>query len=226
LEDYVRAVRGGFDGPLELEENGLAYLADPVGGQKTGWFYDQRDNRRFMARLARGRRVLDLYAYSGGFAVAAAKAGAAAVIAVDSSEAALALAEASAARNGVALRCLRGHVFEEAERMAAAGERFGVVIADPPPFAKSRKDVPTALRGYRKLARLCARLVEPQGFLFLASCSHAIEPDRFAEECGRGVGDARRSARLLRSAGAAPDHPVHWRLPESAYLKALVYQLD
>jgi 23S rRNA (cytosine1962-C5)-methyltransferase len=226
VESYVRVAKGGFDGPVELEENGLAFFADPAGGQKTGWFYDQRDNRRFMARLARGRRVVDLYAYAGGFAVAAAKAGASAVTAVDSSEPSLALAEAAARRNGVEIRFVRARVFDEAERLAAAGERFGVVIADPPAFAKSRKDVPTALRGYRKLAKLCARLVEPQGFLFLASCSHAVEPERFAEECRKGLGEARRTGRLIRSAGAAPDHPVHPQLPETAYLKALVYQLD
>jgi 23S rRNA (cytosine1962-C5)-methyltransferase len=226
LESYVRVVKGSFDGPVELEENGLTFLADPAGGQKTGWFYDQRDNRRFMARLARGRRTIDLYTYAGGFAVAAAKAGAAEVTAVDRSDASLALAEAAARRNGADVRFVRARVFDEAERMVAAAERFGVVIADPPAFAKSRKDVPTALRGYRKLAKLCARLVEPQGFLFLASCSHAVEPERFAEECRRGLGEARRTGRLIRSAGAAPDHPVHPHLPETAYLKALVYQLD
>jgi 23S rRNA (cytosine1962-C5)-methyltransferase len=226
LEDYVRVARGSFDGPVELEENGLAFFADPAGGQKTGWFYDQRDNRRFMAGLARGRRVVDFYTYAGGFAVTAAKAGAAEVTAVDRSEASLALAEAAARRNGAEVRFVRARVFDEAERLVAAGERFGVVIADPPAFAKSRKDVPTALRGYRKLAKMCARLVEPQGFLFLASCSHAVEPDRFAEECRKGLGEARRTGRLIRSAGAAPDHPVHPQLPETAYLKALVYQLD
>ena len=226
LDDYVRAAKGEFGGPVELEENGLRFHADPAGGQKTGWFFDQRENRRFMQRLARGRRVLDLYSYAGGFAVAAAAAGAAEVTAVDRSDVALGLAERAAQLNGAAVRFVRARVFEEAERLVAAGERFGVVIADPPAFAKSRKDVPTALRGYRKLAMLCARLVEPQGFLFLASCSHAVEAERFAEECRRGLGEARRGGRLIRAAGAAPDHPVHLHLPESAYLKALVYQLD
>jgi len=226
LEDSVRFATGGFEGPLELEENGLRYLADPAGGQKTGWFFDQRDNRAFAARLARGRRVLDLYAYSGGFALAAAAAGASEVTAVDRSEPSLALAGGAARLNGLDARFVRAHVFDEAERLAGIGERFGLVVADPPAFAKSRKDAPQALRGYRKLAKLCARLVEPQGFLLLASCSHAVEPERFAEECRRGLGEARRTGRLLRSAGAAPDHPVHPHLPESAYLKALVYQLD
>lgn len=226
LEEYVRFAKGGLEGPVELEENGLRFLADPAGGQKTGWFFDQRDNRAFAARLARGRRVLDLYTYSGGFALAAAAAGATEVTAVDRSEPSLALAEGAARLNGLEARFVRAHIFEEAERLVGVGERFGLVVADPPAFAKSRKDVPQALRGYRKLAKLCARLVEPQGFVLLASCSHAIEPDRFAEECRRGLAEARRTGRLLRSAGAAPDHPVHPHLPESAYLKALVYQLD
>jgi 23S rRNA (cytosine1962-C5)-methyltransferase len=226
LEDYVRFARGGFEAPVELEENGLRFLADPAGGQKTGWFFDQRDNRAFAARLARGRRVLDLYTYAGGFALAAAASGAAEVTAVDSSEAALALAAASARLNGLSARFVRERAFDEAERLVAAGERFGLAVADPPAFAKSRKEAPQALRGYRKLAKLCARLVEPQGFLLLASCSHAVELERFAEECRKGLGEARRTGRLLRSAGAGPDHPVHPHLPESAYLKALVYQLD
>jgi len=228
LERRVRVARGALDGPVALVENGARFVADLEGGQKTGWFFDQRDNRAFVARLARGARVLDLYSYAGGFAVQAALAGAAAVVAVDRAEGALAQAGEAARLNGVADRVdlRRAEVFGELERLAAEGTRFDLVIADPPAFVKSRKDLKAGARGYRKLARMSAGRVAPGGILFLASCSHNVDPALFLEETRRGIADAGRSARVLRAAGAAPDHPVHPWLPESAYLKALVYALD
>jgi len=228
LEPELRVARGEIDGAIELVENGARFLADPREGQKTGWFFDQRDNRRFVAGLSQGARVLDLYCYAGGFAIAAALAGADQVLALDRSEAALALAARAAEMNGVGERCRfqRADAFGEVSRLGAQGERFDVVIADPPAFVKSKKDLGPGLRGYRKLARLAATLVAPQGVLFVASCSHNVEPPDFAEAVRRGLEDAGRSGRILRSAGAAPDHPVHPWLPESAYLKALALVLD
>jgi 23S rRNA (cytosine1962-C5)-methyltransferase len=228
LASEVRVAAGTLQDPLEIEENGVRFAVDLVAGQKTGWFYDQRDNRAFMAKLAKDASVLDVYCFGGGFAVQAAAAGARGVIGIDRSEPALALAARSAELNGVAERChfRRGEAFAELETLAGAGERFDVVIADPPAFVKSKKDLGPGLRGYRKLARLAAAAVAPQGYLFLASCSHNVTPDEFWEAARRGLEDAERSGRLLRSAGAAPDHPVHPHLPESAYLKALVLALD
>ena len=217
---------GELDGPVELVENGARFLADLTGGQKTGWFYDQRDNRAFVARLATGRRVLDVYTYAGGFAVQAALAGATSVTAVDRSEHSLALAEGAARLNNVAVSCVRAEAFAEMARLDAAGERFGVVVVDPPAFVKSRKDLHSGAKGYRKMARLAAPLVEPGGFMLAASCSHHMPVDLFAEEIAHGLAQAGRSGRILRAAGAAPDHPLHPHLPESAYLKALVLQLD
>jgi 23S rRNA (cytosine1962-C5)-methyltransferase len=226
LDSYHRVALGELAGPVELVENGGRFLADLTEGQKTGWFYDQRDNRAFMARLAPGRRVLDLYTYAGGFAVQAALAGAAEVQAVDRSDVSLALADQAAKLNGVRVRTVKAEAFAEMARLAAAGERFGVVIADPPAFVKSKKDLAAGAKGYRKMARLAAALVEPGGFLLCASCSHHMPADLFAEEIAHGLGLAGRSGRILRTAGAAPDHPLHPALPESAYLKAQVYQLD
>jgi 23S rRNA (cytosine1962-C5)-methyltransferase len=228
LEPELRLAKGGINGPIELVENGARFLADPREGQKTGWFFDQRDNRRFVAGLSKGARVLDLYCYAGGFAIAAALAGADQVLALDRSEAALALAAQSAELNGLGERCRfqRADAFGEVSRLGAQGERFDVVIADPPAFVKSKKDLGPGLRGYRKLARLAATLVAPGGLLFIASCSHNVEPPDFAEAVRRGLEDAGRSGRILRSAGAAPDHPVHPWLPESAYLKAQALVLD
>jgi len=225
LDEYVRAARGGT-ARIAVEENGVRHLADLAGGQKTGWYYDQRDNHAFMARLAKGKSVLDAYSYSGGFGIAAAKAGATEVVCLDSSAPALALAEESAAANGVRIKPVRSDVFEELERLAAAKETFDIVIADPPPFVRSRKDLEPGARAYRKLARLAAHVTAPEGYLLLASCSHNIAMDRFALECAAGIMRAGRTAALIRQAGAGPDHPVHPMLPETAYLKALVYALD
>jgi 23S rRNA (cytosine1962-C5)-methyltransferase len=222
LSSYVE----GEASRVAVEENGIRYFADLAGGQKTGWYYDQRDNRAFMAALAPGKTVLDAYCYTGGFALAAAKAGAKEVIAVDSSQPALSLAEESASANGLRAKFVKADVFEEMERLSNAKETFDIVIADPPPFVKSRKDLEPGAKAYRKLARLAARLVAPGGTLLLASCSHNIAPERFASECALGLQRSERRARLIRQAGAGADHPVHPMLPESAYLKALVYALD
>jgi 23S rRNA (cytosine1962-C5)-methyltransferase len=229
LPAEIRVAVGTIDAPVLLIENGCTFPADLLGGQKTGWFFDQRRNRAFVAGLAGSSgRVLDLYCYTGGFAVQAARAGAAEVVGIDGSAPALALAADAAEINGVADRCgfRRGEAFAEAERLAAAGERFDVVIADPPAFAKSRRDVPAALRGYRKLTRLAAHCTARSGFLFVASCSHNVAEADFAEAVRSGLADAGRGGRIIRTAGAGPDHPVHPALPETAYLNSATLALD
>jgi 23S rRNA (cytosine1962-C5)-methyltransferase len=228
LGDEVRTVRGDDVARITVEENGVRYFADLAGGQKSGWYYDQRDNRAFMAGLAKGRSVLDAYCYVGGFALAAAKAGAKEAVGIDSSAPALALAEESAAANKVSAkaRFVKADVFEELERLWTAKETFDIVIADPPPFVRAKKDLEPGAKAYRKLARLSAAVTAPGGFLFLASCSHNIAMERFQEECAAGILRSGRAASLIRSAGAGPDHPVHPALPETAYLKALVYALN
>ena len=228
LPQEVAALAGEIPERLELVENGLTFVADPGGGQKTGWFYDQRDNRRFAAGLARDQAVLDVYSHSGGFALTAAAMGAARVTAVDSSAAALALAAESAARQGAGgeLGFERAEAFAFLEQAATGKARYGLVIADPPAFVKSRKDLGAGLKGYRKLARLAAGVVTEPGFLCLGCCSHHVTAEQFAAEAWAGIREAGRGGRLIRSAGAGPDHPVHPALPETAYLKFLAYALD
>jgi 23S rRNA (cytosine1962-C5)-methyltransferase len=226
LGAYVRAAKGEMPERISLIENGVRYLADIGTGQKTGWYFDQRDNHAFIARLAKGRSVLDAYCYAGGFGIAAAKSGATSVTGIDSSQGALDLAGAAASANNVAAKFVKADVFEELERLAAANEKFDVVIADPPPFVKSRKDLEPGAKAYRKLARLAAAVTAPNGFLLLASCSHNIAADRFALECAIGISRANRHGALIHQSGAGADHPVHPMLPETAYLKALVYALD
>jgi 23S rRNA (cytosine1962-C5)-methyltransferase len=225
LESYVKMVKGEGH-RIAVEENGARYIADLTEGQKTGWYYDQRDNRAFIARLAKGKTVLDAYSYTGGFGIVSAKAGAKEVVCLDSSAPALAIAEESARANAVKIKAVKADVFEELERLKTAGEKFDVVLADPPPFVKSKKDLEPGAKAYRKLARLAAEVTAPNGFLMVASCSHNIPPDRFAAECAQGLLRAGRRATMIRQSGAGPDHPVHPLLPESAYLKALVYALD
>src|SRR5580704_16200078 len=226
LEREVTIAKGDASGTVELIENGARFVADLSGGQKTGWFYDQRDNRRFMAGFAKDARVLDVYSYSGGFGVLAATQGAKSVTCIDRSQPALNAAKAAADLNGVdkIVSFEKSEAFDAMEKLA--GKRFDVVICDPPAFVKSRKDLKIGAQGYRKLVRLAAPLVERGGFLFVASCSHLVDPPLFAEQVRRGLRDASRSGRILLGSGAALDHPVHPGLPETAYLKALTLQLD
>ncbi|MDB5415966.1 MAG: class SAM-dependent rRNA methyltransferase [Rubritepida sp.] len=235
-DSAVRALEGlpqettllhGTEARARVEEGGLAFEVDLLSGQKTGWFFDQRENRARVASIAAGATVLDAFCHTGGFGLLAADGGASAVTLLDRSQPALDLALASAEANGLAERVTaqRGEALEALERMVAAKTTFDIVVADPPAFAKSRKDIPAALRAYQRLARLCAQLVAPGGYLFIASCSHHAAPVEFAEAVAQGVWRAKREARLLASTGAGPDHPVHPMLPESAYLKAQLLQL-
>ncbi len=221
-------LRGVVPERVAVEENGLAFAVAPGDGQKTGWFYDQSRNRAFAACLARDARVLDLYSYAGGFALTALARGARSALAVDRSAGALGLAAESALSQGMADRfeTRTGEAFAVIESLVAAKARFDLVIADPPAFVRTRKDLPSGLRGYRKLAREAAGLVGEAGFLCIACCSHNVTPEMFAAEVFAGIRAAGRGARLLHAAGAAPDHPIHPALPETAYLKFLAYALD
>jgi 23S rRNA (cytosine1962-C5)-methyltransferase len=160
--------------------------------------------------------------------VQAALAGAREVVSVDRSESALELGAKAAEANGVAASCrfVKAEVFGELQRQADAGETYGLVIVDPPAFVKSKKDLAQGLKGYRKMVRLAAPLVAEGGFLLAASCSHHADLPSFAEQVKRGLMDAGSAGRILRTSGAAPDHPVHPALPESAYLKAQILALD
>lgn len=225
LSEEARVARGALAGPVEVREGSATFFADPLGGQKTGWFFDQRDNRAFIASLAQGKTVLDLYTHTGGFAVACAVAGAKSALGVDGSASALDLAVQAAQANNVG----NTTTFEKADVfdfLAQRKAKYDIVVADPPAFVKSRKDLKPGLQGYRKLARMCASQTSRGGVLFVASCSHNAPLADFTEAVVRGVGDAGRSGRLLKTSGAGPDHPVHMHLPEGAYLKALTFVLD
>jgi 23S rRNA (cytosine1962-C5)-methyltransferase len=212
------------DGPVTVEEDGVRFLVNFEEGQKTGFYLDQRANRRAVARLAAGRRVLDAFCYTGGFGLHAARAGAASVLGVDSSEPALDLARANAKLNGLdgVVSFDREEVFARLDALAAAGEKFGLVVLDPPKFARSQGAVEEALRGYRRLQTLALRLLEPDGILVTCCCSGLITAEMLADLLAQLAVEERRDVQILERRGQAPDHPVAVTCPESNYLKCLV----
>ena len=226
LAQEVRVIKGDVPGLVSLEENGCTYFADVVKGQKTGWFFDQRDNRALIAGLSKGKSVMDVYAHSGGFGVLAAKAGAVEVALVDSSKLALELAQKTAETNGVSVECMQGDAFAVMERLAAEGKRYDMVLADPPAFVKSKKDIAAGMRGYEKVARLAAGLCKPGGLFFTASCSHYASRGAFTNAVMAGVKKAGFVPSIVKQTSAGVDHPLHAKLPQNEYLKGVLLKMD
>lgn len=228
LDEELVVVHGTApDGPVPVQMNGATYMADVLGGQKTGLFLDQRPNHAFAAGLAKGGRVLDVFSHVGGFGLAALAGGARSALAVDGSAPALALAEAGAAAMGqsASFTTRQGDAFATLEALAAEGETFDLVICDPPAFAPSKSSLEPGLRAYERVARLAAGLVKDGGYLMLCSCSHAADLSRFRGACTRGIGRAGRQGQIIYTGGAGPDHPMLPQLAESGYLKALAYRV-
>jgi 23S rRNA (cytosine1962-C5)-methyltransferase len=227
LPEETVVLRGEVSAPVPVPMNGAIYMADLMGGQKTGLFYDQRPNHAFAAGLASGTRVLDVFTHVGGFALACLAGGAASALAVDASAPALSLAEQGAEASGVGDRFTtrQGDAFDVLAALDSEGARFDLVICDPPAFAPSRKALDAGLRAYERVARLAAGLVTPGGYLALCSCSHAADLAQFRAACARGIGKAGRRAQILHTGFAGPDHPQLPQLAESGYLKAVFFRL-
>ena len=220
-----RLVRGTAPtGPIFVTEHGLKFGVDLAEGQKTGFYLDQRDNRQAAARFARGRRVLDMFCYSGGFAVACAKnGGARSVLACDSSAKATALAKANADLNGAAnVSVETADAFEKLAALKAAGDRFGMVILDPPKFARSRASLDDAMRAYHRINRLAVDMLEPGGILVTNSCSGAVSREDFLVMLAGVAQRSGRTLQLLECRGAALDHPVSAGCLEGEYLKCVI----
>ena len=228
LAEETVLLRGKLDGPVPVPMNGAIYMADLMGGQKTGLFYDQRPNHAFAARLAKGARVLDVFAHVGGFGLAALAAGAVSALAVDASGPALDLAAKGAAASGFEGRFTtrQGDAFAVMEALALDGAQYDLVICDPPAFAPAKQSLEAGLRAYERLAKLAAPLVAPGGFVVLCSCSHAADLQAFRTASIRGIGRGGRTSQILHTGFAGPDHPQLPQLAESGYLKALVFRLD
>ncbi len=220
-----RQLRGeGPKGPVFIEEHGLKFGIDLTEGQKTGAYLDQRENRQAVARYAAGRRVLDMFCYGGGFGVAAAVAGkATAVLSVDSSAKAVALARANAELNAATTMLVeQADAFEKLAALREAGDRFGMVVLDPPKFARSRASASDALRAYHRINRLAVELLEPGGTLVTCSCSGAISRDDFLMMLSGVAQRSNRMLQLLECRGAAADHPVNMHCLEGEYLKCVI----
>ena len=221
LPSYVETALGEAPAAVEVIENRVRFRVPIGSGQKTGWFYDQAANRAAFLKYVPGRRVLDVFSYLGGWGLSAARAGASGVTCVDSSAPALELLQASADDNGLAVDLRRGDAFDVLAALREAGERYDVVVVDPPAFIKRRRDIPKGQAAYRKLNQLAMQLLPRDGILVSCSCSHHLAQDELIgaiQQAARHVG---RFVQLIEVGGHAPDHPIHPAIPETRYLKAL-----
>ena len=223
------AIRGSVpDEPIEIASDGLRFRVDLRHGHKSGFYLDQRDNRVAAARLTSGRRVLDVFTYTGAFAIAASKlGGATSVLGIDSSEPAIQEARAHAEMNDCANVAFRaGKAAVELRRLKADGERFDAVILDPPKFARSRPGVRRALRAYHDVNLLAMQLLDPEGILVTCSCSGLVGEEEFIAMLNEAAREAGRTVRILERRGQPPDHPVIASCPETAYLKCCICEVS
>jgi 23S rRNA (cytosine1962-C5)-methyltransferase len=222
LPSYVETASGADVEEAIVEENGVRFFVPMGQGQKTGWFYDQAYNRSGVLKYVKGARVLDVFCYLGAWGLTAAAAGAKEVVCVDSSAPALALLERSAAANGLTnVRTERADAFEALAALRAAGEKFDVVIVDPPAFVKRRKDLPKGQAAYRKLNQQAMQVLAADGILVSCSCSHHMPQDDLIATVQQAARHVDRFAQLIEVGGHAPDHPIHPAIPETRYLKSL-----
>jgi len=225
-----RVLRGAMPAaPVVIREGRLRFPVDLVAGQKTGFFLDQRENRRRLGSLARGARVANLFSYSGGFAVAALAGGAVRALNVDASPAALELARAAYRLNAIPVAegdFIAGDAFRVARELVAAGERFEVVVVDPPAFVKRKAELEGGLRGYKDINLQAMRLLAPEGLLLTCSCSALVGEQEFGQALASAALDAGRALRVLERRGAGPDHPVSVFCREAAHLKAWLCAVD
>ncbi|MBD9398497.1 MULTISPECIES: class I SAM-dependent rRNA methyltransferase [unclassified Pseudomonas] len=227
LERYVDTAFGVVPEWVALEENGVKFEAPVIEGQKTGWFYDHRMNRARLAPYVKGKRVLDLFSYIGGWGVQAAAFGASEVFCVDASAFALDGVERNATLNGFAekVTCVEGDVFAALRELKAAEERFDVVIADPPAFIKRKKDIKNGEAAYRRLNETAMRLLNKDGILVSASCSMHLDEDNLQNILLTSARHLDRNIQLLERGAQGPDHPVHPAINETRYIKSLTCRL-
>lgn len=227
LERYVDTAFGVVPEWVDLEENGVKFQAPVLAGQKTGWFYDHRLNRARLAGYVKGKRVLDLFSYIGGWGVQAAAFGASEVFCVDASAFALDGVERNATLNGVAekVTCVEGDVFAALKELKAAEERFDVVVADPPAFIKRKKDLKNGEAAYRRLNEMAMRMLNKDGILVSASCSMHLPEDDLQNILLQSARHLDRNIQLLERGAQGPDHPVHPAIPETRYIKSLTCRI-
>ena len=227
LAPYKGFIGEEFDTNVEIVENGVHYMVDVVNGQKTGFFLDQKYNRLAIQRLCKGKKVLDCFTHMGTFALNAGIAGATDVTGLDISEFAVSQATANAKLNGLdeTVKFRQANVLDELPKLAEAGEKYDVVILDPPAFTKSREATKNAMKGYREINMKGLKLVKDGGYLATCSCSHFMTQDLFIKVIGQAAKAAHKRLRQVEFRTQAPDHPILWAADESYYLKFLVFQV-
>lgn len=231
LQEGMERVKGflgePFDTKVEIVENGVRYMVDVEDGQKTGFFLDQKNNRAAVGRLCKGKKVLDCFTHTGSFALNAGMAGAESVLGVDASQLAVEQARENARLNGLEerVRFECADVFELLPRLERQGERYDVVILDPPAFTKSRNSVKNAAKGYREINLRGMKLVRDGGFLATCSCSHFMEPELFAKTIREAAAGAHKRLRQVEFRTQGPDHPILWAADQSYYLKFYIFQV-
>lgn len=227
LESYVEVGAGLIPDVLAVEEEGIRFQIPSLNGQKTGWFFDQRDNRTRLWKYVEDRRVLDVFSYMGAWGIQAASKGAKEVVCLDVSTKALEYAEANARLNGVGERVsfVRGDAFQFLRELRESRERFDIVILDPPAFIKRKKDLREGMQAYRRLNEQAMRVLERDGLLVTCSCSYHFSRDELVRMLLRSARHLDRSLQILEHGRQGPDHPVHPAIPESEYLKAVFCRL-
>jgi len=227
LAPYKGFIGDEFDTNVEIIENGVHYMVDVVNGQKTGFFLDQKYNRLAIQRLCKGKRVLDCFTHMGTFALNAGIGGAAEVTGLDISDFAVAQATANSKLNGLenTVKFRQANVLDELPKLNEAGEKYDVVILDPPAFTKSREATKNAMKGYREINMKGMKLVKDGGYLATCSCSHFMTQDLFVKVIGQAAQAAHKRLRQVEFRTQAPDHPILWAADESYYLKFLIFQV-
>ena len=224
LPEYDECAIGEWPEFLDVIEGGVRFRIDPRDSQKTGWFYDQRDNRDRLPRLVKGKRVLDVFSYGGGWGLRAAAAGASEVVCVDASATALAVVNRAAHDNGLAdkVRTMQGDAFDLLKELRQQRERFDVVIVDPPAFVKRKKDFAEGRLAYRRINEMAMQLLSRDGLLIACSCSHHLPRSVLLDAINQGARHLDRSVQVLMSLQQSACHPVHPAIPETDYLKGYV----
>jgi 23S rRNA (cytosine1962-C5)-methyltransferase len=227
LQPYVETVQGETPSVIALEENATRFEFDPLGGQKTGWFYDHRQNRQRLCEYVNGLTVLDVFSYIGGWGVQAAKSGAKHVMCVDSSQTALEQLQRNAELNHCqdAVSAIKEDAFTALKNLHADKQRFDVVILDPPAFIKRKKDHKQGLAAYQRANQLAMQLLSKDGLLLSASCSYHLKAQELTDIIAKSARHLDRSAQILEQGHQGPDHPVHPAIPETDYLKALLLRV-
>lgn len=225
---YEEVAYGEMPAELIIEENGVKFSIPVEGGQKTGWFYDHRMARGRLQALVKGKRVLDVFSYLGGWGVAAAVAGAEEVTCVDSSEFALDGVDINAALNGVAekLVTIQGNAFDVLNALRTDEQKFDVVIVDPPAFIKRKKDFKKGAEAYRRINEIAMRVLEKDGILVSASCSHHMTRDNLLTAVQSAARHIDRNVQLFEQGHQGPDHPIHPAIPETEYIKTLFFKVS